>query len=170
MNVIYTIRGLAVLLLGLMFTQLDPGGAVVCVAANGNVSYSQECSCDLPYNEHANGCLACGHAQENSQDTSSEEASLPDCCSSEHGKLPAQKPVRKECCHNFSIDMLAATALLMPSPGSSDLLQPLPAGYCAGLLVEHDQLQECLLAALPPPEPDSPAQSLIYLKPIRLLL
>lgn len=168
MNRLITVRGLALLLLCLLYTQLDPGGAIICVASNGSFSYSKECSCDSPGQHFKHGCLACSHVSAPAV-PGEDSAELPSCCADKPTESDHRSP-KKECCHNFNIDILATNALQVPGPVVSDLLdQQLPASFVL-IVVDPGQMRHLLDASLPPPPLHRSSSSLLLLEPIRLLL
>jgi hypothetical protein len=168
MRRILTVRSLAVLLFCLLFTQLDPGGAVICIAANGSYSYSRSCSCDAPGRQAGTGCTACVHED---VAVKAEQAgdSLPACCANKSADTQKEHP-KKKCCHNFSIDMLAADTLQLQVPGMTGLVDNHTATTFAVLSAGCEIMRYQLDAGLPPPPIERTPPNLVLLRPVRLLL
>lgn len=163
-----SVRFLAVLLFSLLFTQLDPGGAVICMADSGRISYSFSCACETPGAAHSSSCTAC--TDSTSHATATDAGSLS-CC--EQDNIPSESPQDQQdtgCCHNFTVQLIASQGLQVPAPGSDAApvvkIHPLLAAKSLSL----DQPIMARTLDLPPPIPERKNQDLLQLSSVRLLL
>ncbi len=161
---------MAVLLFSLLFTQLDPGGAMVCLAENGGISYSLNCSCDSPGEQTGPGCLACQHEAAESPGGCEQQDALPACCADTGSPDSKNAPEHKSCCHNFEINLILVANLQLSPPEWTMASNPLPVS--SGLAVSDALISACsgIYADLPPPLPDRSPDNLLITRSIRLLL
>ena len=171
MGIPSTVRIMAVLLAGLLCMQLDPGGAVICLADSGRISYSFSCTCDLP-GEHQGGCSACGDMHSAGSETASccAESELPACCRTKAPKQNSGKPRKKSCCHNIRLEVLSAGVPSIDSPQWELAQQQLPLPILINETDCVDWSEARHAADLPPPLPERSCSTLSQLSCIRLLL
>ena len=156
------------LLFSLLAVQLDPGGMVICMAENGNLSYSLNCTCDSPL-KHANshGCSACDHSQSSAHIG---EVNIPQCCAERNAPQQDKQEQDGSCCHNFSVDLMISSAMLITAPSFTihETVGPMPAYLpdLQSLAVRPD----FRLSDLPPPLPDRLQHGTSLIESVRLLL
>lgn len=168
MGISGTVRIMAILLAGLLFMQLDPGGAVVCLADNGRMSYSFSCTCDLP-GEHKGGCSACSDIHADATNAKAETTGHS-CCDKSDSNSKEDTPSHKGCCHNFRIELIASAGPQLAAPQWEQASQQLPGPVILTELVSADWSEARHMADLPPPLPERSESPTSLLSCVRLLL